>query len=82
MSTTLEQLQTELAQVSAAISASYGSAEYEIRDGATTRRLKRQDLNVLLARQSQLKLSIDRLSGTGRAPSFGMVVDNHSPLNT
>lgn len=78
---TLEQLQAELTQVNESVSAAYGSAEYEVQDGATRRKLRRQDLSLLLKRKAELELSISRMDGTGRGVSFGMVVDNRSPLN-
>jgi hypothetical protein len=78
--TSLEQLQTELTAVNAAITAAYGGAEYEIRDGSTGRRLKRQDLKTLLARRAELELSIGRMDGS-RGATFGMVIDGDSPLN-
>ena len=64
----------ELAQVSAAITAVYGGQEYEIKDGQSTRRLKRADLKVLLARRSELETEISRLGGGG--VSFGVPVDS------
>jgi hypothetical protein len=76
---TLEELQAELSAVNAAVNAAYGSAEYEVQDGATRRKLRRQDLSVLLARKSALEMSISRLDGGG--VGYGMAVDSHSPLN-
>lgn len=80
---TLQDLQTELAQVNAAVTASYGSAEYEVQDGNTRRRLKRQDLSVLLKRRAELETSIARLDpqASGRGTSFGMPVDSNSCYN-
>lgn len=74
---TIQEMQAELAEVSKAISAVYGSQEYEIQDGATKRRLKRADLSVLLKRKAELELSIARMEGGG--VSYGMPVD--SPRN-
>ncbi len=76
--TTLAELQDELAKVKAAISAAYTGAEYDMRDGNTTRRLKRQDLTVLLRRRSELELSISRLDpdGESRGPTYAMPVDS------
>lgn len=79
----LDQLQAELAQVRSAISAAYTGSEMEIADGQTKRRIKRQDLAVLLRRQSELETSIARLDPTagGRGPSYAMPVDSTSCLN-
>lgn len=70
----IAQKQAELAEVSAAISATYGAQEYEIKDGQSHRRLKRADLKVLLARKSELETEVSRLGGGG--VSFGMPVDS------
>ena len=79
----LEQLQAELAQVRSAISAALTGSEMEIQDGQTKRRIKRQDLQVLLRRQSELELGISRLDPTAgsRGPSYAMAVDSNSCLN-
>lgn len=75
--TTLTALQDELTQVQAAVTAAYGGAEYEVQDGNTKRRLKRQDLSVLLKRKAELETAIARLDpdAAGRGPSFAMPVD-------
>lgn len=79
---TLAELQTELVAVNKAVTAAYGGAEYEIQSGGTRRRLKRQDLTMLLARKRELELSIERLGGGGnRGPSIGVVVDTAEPNN-
>jgi hypothetical protein len=80
---TLEQLQDELASVQKAVNAAYGAAEYEVQDGNTRRRLKRQDLSVLLKRKAELETSIARLDpqASGRGTSFGMPVDSNSCYN-
>lgn len=70
---TIEELQAELAQVSAAINAAYSGQEYEIESGGSRRRLKRQPLAVLTKRKSELEASIARLNGTGGV-SYGMPV--------
>lgn len=62
---TIEELSAELAQVQSAISAAYSGTEYEIESGGSRRKLKRQPLPVLLARRSELELSIARLEGSG-----------------
>jgi hypothetical protein len=78
----LEKLRAELAQVEAAISASYSHAEYEIQDGDTRRKLKRQNLSVLLKRKADLELSIGRLDpcSSQRGPSYAMPVDSPRSL--
>lgn len=82
MPTQLESLQTELETVTRAVNAAYSGSEYEITSGGTRRRLKRQDLPVLLARKAELELSIARLDANGsRGASFGVVVDSNSCLN-
>lgn len=81
MAATLAELEAELAQVSAAVSAAYTGAEYEIHDGQAKRRLKRQSLDVLLRRKAELELCISRMNGTGRGISHGLPVDNNSLLN-
>ena len=75
---TLEELTAELQQVKDAVKAAYGGAEYEIQDGNTKRRLKRQDLSVLLKRKAELELSISRLDpeAGGRGPTYAMPVDS------
>ena len=65
MATELERLETELEQVRAAISAAISGQEYEIETGGTRRRLKRQSLKDLQARESMLLTSIARLDGSG-----------------
>ncbi len=75
---TLEELLAELALVKAAVSAAYTGSEYEIADGQSKRRLKRQDLSVLLKRKNELETSIGRLDPAalaGRGPSYAMPVD-------
>lgn len=61
---TIEELQAELAQVSAAISAAYSGQSYEIDSGQSRRKLVRQSLDVLLKRKSQLEASIERSGGS------------------
>lgn len=70
--TELERLQAELAQVRTAISAAYGAAEYTIQSGQTARRVRRQELPSLIAREKELERSINRISATesGTAGSF------------
>ena len=63
--TELERLQEELETVRAAISASYSSSEYEIESGQSRRKLKRQSIEALIKRESQLLISIGRLTGEG-----------------
>ena len=63
--TELERLQAELVQVRSAITAAYSGSEYEIESGQSRRRLKRQSLDALLKRESQLLISIGRIDGTG-----------------
>lgn len=86
MAIDLASLQTELAAVTKAVNAAYSGAEYEIVSGGTRRRLKRQELSVLLARKNELELAISRLDGTGsRGASVGVVVDtamNPNCINT
>ena len=74
---TLEELLAELAQVKAAVSAAYTGSEYEIADGQSKRRLKRQDLSVLLKRKNELEIAVGRLDpeAVGRGPSYAMPVD-------
>lgn len=79
MAVDLESLQAELVTVNKAVTAAYGGAEYEIASGSSKRRLKRQDLSVLLARKRQLETAIARLEGSGRGPSVGVVVDTAAP---
>jgi hypothetical protein len=69
---TLQSLQDELAQVSAAISAAYTGQEYEIEGAGSRRRLKRADLKTLLARKSELELAISRLDGSAAAGGRGV----------
>lgn len=75
--TLLTDLQDELTQVKAAVTAAYTGAEYEIQDGQTRRRLKRQDLSVLLKRKAELETSIARLDpeAGGGGPTYAMPVD-------
>lgn len=71
--TELERLQEELETVRTAISAAYGSSEYEIESGQSRRKLKRQSIDALLRRESQLLISIGRLTGEGsRGIRYGM----------
>lgn len=63
--TETEKLTAELAQVESAISAAYTGSEYEISAGKSGRRLKRQSLDVLLRRKSEIELSLARLGGIG-----------------
>ena len=79
----LTDLQDELAKVQAAVNAAYTGAEYEIQDGQTRRRVKRQDLSVLLKRKTELETSIARLDpeASSRGPSFAMPVDSNSCHN-
>lgn len=70
---TLEELQAELTQVRAAISAAYSGQEYEIQTGGIQRRLKRQSLDALIKREQELERIIERASGRS-AVSFGMPV--------
>lgn len=70
---TIEELQAELLQVTAAINAAYSGQEYEIESGGTRRKLKRQPLPVLTKRKAELETSISRLNGTGGI-SYGMPV--------
>jgi len=80
MAVDLESLQAELATVNKAVTAAYGGAEYEIASGTSRRKLKRQDLSILLARKRELELAIGRMDGTGsRGPSLGVVVDTAAP---
>lgn len=73
MAETTETLQAELDRVTAAINAAYTGAEYEVQDGETRRKLKRQPLPLLLQRKAELELAISRLDGTGsRGVSHGM----------
>jgi hypothetical protein len=83
MPTPLETLTAELEAVTKAVNAAYSGAEYEIVSGGTRRRLKRQDLSLLLRRKAELELSIGRLGGTvsGGGISYGVVVDSNSCLN-
>lgn len=82
MAIDLASLQTELAAVTKAVNAAYSGAEYEIVSGGTRRRLKRQDLPILLARKNELELSISRLEGSAsRGPSVGVVVDTAANPN-
>jgi hypothetical protein len=82
MTTQLEELQAELATVTKAVNAAYSGAEFEISSGSTRRRLRRQELPVLLKRKSELELAISRLGGSGsRGPSLGVVIDTAAPLN-
>ena len=77
MPTQLETLQAELETVQRAVNAAYSGEEYEISSGGSRRRLKRQSLSVLLARKSELELSISRLSppadGSGKGIRHGVV---------
>jgi hypothetical protein len=83
MAVDLASLQTELAAVTKAVNAAYSGAEYEIVSGGTKRRLKRQELPVLLARKNELELAISRLEGSGaRGPSVGVVIDTAAPINS
>lgn len=66
MTDTLEDLQIELTQVKAAISAAYSGAEYEIESGGSRRKLKRQSLELLLERKSELEMLISVAQGNGR----------------
>ena len=83
MPTQLETLTAELESVTKAVNAAYSGSEYEIVSGGTRRRLKRQDLSLLLRRKSELELSITRLGGTisGGGIRHGIVVDSNSCLN-
>ena len=82
MPTQLETLQAELETVTRAVNKAYSGAEYEISSGGTRRRLRRQELTVLLNRKTELELSISRLTGSGsRGVSHGVVVDGNSNLN-
>ena len=82
MPTPLETLTAELEAVTKAVNAAYSGAEYEIVSGGTRRRLKRQDLSLLLRRKAELELSITRLGGTTSGGiSYGVVVDSNSCLN-
>lgn len=67
---TLDQLQTELATVRTAIQAAYSGTEYEITTGQTQRRLKRQPLDVLLAREKELIRAITAITGQGSGRVF------------
>lgn len=80
MAVDLESLQAELVTVNKAVTAAYSGAEYEIASGTSRRKLKRQDLSVLLARKRQLETAIARLDGSAtRGPSVGVVVDTAAP---
>lgn len=70
MAQTLESLQAELARVEQALNAAYTGAEYEVQDGEMRRRLKRQSLDVLIRRKSELELAIARAGGS--SVSHGM----------
>jgi hypothetical protein len=59
------ELQAELVKVKAAISAAITGAEYEAEAGGQRRRLKRQSLDVLYARQAQLERELCQLQGFG-----------------
>lgn len=81
MAVDLASLQTELATVTKAVNAAYSGAEFEISSGQTRRRLRRQDLSVLLKRKTELELAISRLDGSGsRGTSLGVVVDSAAPI--
>jgi len=81
MAVDLASLQAELETVKKAVTAAYSGAEFEISSGSTRRRLRRQELPVLLARQRELEMSISRLTGEGaRGPSLGVVVDTAAPI--
>lgn len=61
----LATLQARLTKIDAAIDAAITGAEYEIRSGSSSRRLRRQDLKTLQAERASLELSIARLTGEG-----------------